>query len=541
MELMYILNVVPLIKIPRPNPQILSYFSDSKIGPGFLIKVPIRNKKINAIVLECSSMDKEKLRLKKYTNFEIKPIEKNKPLKQILNEKQIELLIWLSEYYFAPIGLFAKIFISKKLPIYTENSLILTPKIKGLVFSPFKKLKSITIEDADNDLYESWGRKPYYNAKNIVIQLAQIHNAKLILKSNLPSIETCYWAKQKKYQLFFQETRNKKQETNIVDMRNEMKGGNFSVISKKLQEQLQRFNKSILFIARRGTSTIVLCRECGYVAKCPFCEVPMIYHEDKPSRRLVCHHCGKDDIAPVLCPGCKSAKIKYLGAGTQKVENEIKKLFPDKKVFRLDSDISGKLEKQQEIIKEFNNSKNTILVGSQMILNKGLRAEFAGIVSMDTISNLPDFKSSERTYQTINQFINIADKSFLIQTYNPENKTIKLAIENDFNKFYNEEIEARKKFNYPPFSEIIKLSYSHKNFIKAKNESTILKEKLKQQAKNLSKVQILGPTPAFVSKEAGKYKWNIVIKSQLNIDEKNRLLIIVPSAWETEVDPESLL
>jgi len=560
MELMYILNVIPLIKIPRPNAQILSYFSDSKILPGSLVKISIRNRKINAVVLECKSLDQERLRLKKYINFEIKPIEKIISKESILNAKQSELLSWLSDYYFAPIGLFARIFISKNFETedakYNTQNLILTPKIKSLVFAPFKKLKSITIENSESDLYKSWGRKPYYNAKDVAIQLAKIHHAKLTLKSSFPSIKDYYWSKQKKYKMEIARPRRVslglKNSNLVVDMREEMKNKNYSAISEKLQDELRGAKKSILFIARRGTSTVVLCRDCGYIAKCPSCEIPMVYHEDKPSRRLVCHHCGKDDIAPVLCPNCKSIKIKYLGAGTQKIESEIKKLFPasptggpDKKIFRLDSDISEKPKEQQKIITEFNNSTNAILIGSQMILNKGLKANFVAIVSIDTILNLPDFESPERVFKIINQLMQIANNDFLIQTYNPENKTIKLAIENNFNKFYNEEIEARKKFNYPPFSEIIKLSYSHKDFTKAKNEGIILSEKLKIQISNIkcntSNFKLLGPTPAFISREKGTYKWNIIIKSQLTTEERNKILIIVPPTWEIEVNPENLL
>jgi len=536
---MYILNAIPLIKIPRPNSQILSYFSNFKIKPGFLIKVPLRNKKINAIVLECNTVEQERLRLKKYADFEIKPIEKLKNPKQILNKKQIELLIWLSEYYFAPIGQFARIFLSKNLPTHKNNSLILTPKTKRLVFSPFKKLKSIIVEDADNDLYESWGKKPYYNAKNIAIQLTQIHNAKLILKTNLPSIETYYWAKQKKYKLEIQDTKHKIQNTNIIDMRKEMVGGNFSPISKKLEEKITNSNKTILFIARRGTSTIVLCRECGYIAKCPSCDIPMVFHKDKPSRRLVCHHCGKDDIAPVLCPNCKSIKIKYLGSGTQKIEEKIKNNWPNKRVLRMDSDISEKPIDQQKIIQEFNNSQDAILIGSQMVLNKGLKADLTAVVSIDTVLNLPDFKTSERIFEIIGRIMNMSNKEFLIQTYNPDNKIFNLAIENNFNTFYNEEIKDREKFDYPPFSEIIKLSYFHKNFLKAKNEAKILFEKIKTQVANykISNIdfKMLGPTSAFIAKEKGLYKWNIIIKSKLTIRQRNKILIIIPSIWEVEV------
>jgi len=545
---MYILNVIPLIKIPYPNPQILSYFGEEKIKIGGVVKIPIRKKKINAIVVDCKKLEQEKIRLKKFSNFQIKPIEKIISKEPVLIEKQIKLLFWISDYYFAPIGLVARIFLSKKLPLYVKNSLILTPKNKGIIFSPFKNLESIIIEDESSDLYRSWGRKPYYDVRIIAKQLAKIHNAKLTLKIARPRRVS-------------PGLKNSK----LVDMREEMKNGNFSIISRGLQEALNKADKSILYIARRGTATFILCRECGYVSMCPACDVPMIYHEDKPSRRLVCHHCGKDDIAPVLCPKCKSIKIKYFGSGTQKVESEIKKLFPDKnpekspaaingaRIFRLDSDTAEKPEQQQKIIKEFNQNKSAILIGSQMLLNKGLEADLVAVISIETILNLPDYKSSERVFQTINQLQKMAKNDFLIQTYKPDNFTIKTALANDFKKFYDEEIKIRKAFNYPPFSQIIKLSFEHKDPITTKNEAKILMEKLKTQIKNFQPkagppraekidVELLGPVPAFIPKVARIYRWNIIIKSKIkDLNLRNRILIIVPSRWEIEVDPESLL
>jgi primosomal protein N' (replication factor Y) len=524
---MYILNVIPLIKIPYPNPQILSYFGEEKIKIGGVVKIPIRKKKINAIVVDCKKLEQEKIRLKKFADFQIKPIEKIISEEPILIDKQIKLLFWISDYYFAPMGLVARIFLSKKLPLYTKNSLILTPKNKGIIFSPFKNLESITIEDESSDLYRSWGRKPYYDVRTIAKQLAKIHNAKLTLKIARP-------------RRISPGLKNSK----LVDMREEMKNGNFSIISRGLQEALNKADKSILYIARRGTATFILCRECGYVSMCPDCDVPMIYHEDKPSRRLVCHHCGKDDIAPVLCPKCKSIKIKYFGAGTQKVESEIKKLFPDKRIFRLDSDVAEKLEQQQKIIQEFNQNKNAILIGSQMLLNKGLKANLVAIISIETILNLPDFKSSERVFQTINLLQKMAKNDFLIQTYKPDNFAIKTALANDFKKFYDEETKIRKAFNYPPFSQIIKLSFEHKDPITAKNQAKILMEKLKTQIRNLktSDIELFGPVPAFIPKVARIYRWNIIIKSSIkDLNLRNRILIIVPSRWEIEVDPETVL
>lgn len=520
-----------MIKIPRPNAQILSYFCNEKLNPGAAVKISIRNRKIKAIVLESKNLNQEKLRLKKLSDFEIKPIDKILSKEPVLTEKQLALLVWLSEYYFAPIGLFARIFLARRHSSSVSTGvettediqkLILTPKTKGLVFSAFKKLKSIIVENSESELYKSWGRRPYYDVRTIAKQLAKIHNARIkIVRSRRIGLGL----------------KNSK----LIDLREEMKNGNYSIISRELQEKLEQAclsaGRSILFIARRGTSTIVLCRECGYVAMCKNCDVPMVYHEDKASRKLVCHHCGKDDIAPVLCPDCKSIKIKYLGAGTQKVESEIKRLCLNKKILRLDSDISEKPAEQQKIINEFNNSENAILIASQMILNKGLKADLVAIISLDTILNLPDYQSTERVFNIISELRKMADKVFLIQTYNPENYVFKYAINNDVDGFYKEEMEIRKKFNYPPFSQIIKLTFEHKDPIKAKNEARILFEKLKTY-----KIKIFGPVPSFVSRVAGKYRWNIIIKNNIeDLNIRNKILIIIPSSWEVEVDPDDLL
>jgi len=562
---MYIISVIPLIKIPHPNPQLLSYFCAEKIKIGGLVKIPLRNKKINAIVVEQKKVEEQKFRLKKLADYTIKPIDKILSSEPVLTDKQLKLLFWFADYYFAPLGMVAKIFLSANSRIKKTRSqksripalggsasggkiqnLILTPATKSLVFAPFTNLKSIIIEDESSDLYKSWGRRPHYNARDIALELAKIHKAKLTLRSSLPSVETCYWAEQKKYKLTIQNQKSRAKNQKLIDMREEMRKGNFSIISKGLEEKLRNSKKAILYIARRGTSTFILCRECGYVSMCKDCELPMVFHEDKPSRRLVCHHCGKDDIAPVLCPNCKSAKIKYFGAGTQKVESEVKKLFLEKTALRLDSDIAEKSAQQEKILKYYKEGKNVILVGSQMLLNKNLKSDLAAIISIETILNLPDFKSQERVFQIINQMQKKAEKEFFLQTYNPENFTLKTALENNFEKFYNEEIKNRKAFNYPPFSQIIKLTYGHKNPLQAKNQARILDEKLKTRIRQLAitneQLAMLGPIPAFVLKEKNRYYWNIVLKSRIeDLNLRNKLLIIVPSDWEIEVDPETLL
>ncbi len=522
---MYIINVIPLTKIPHPNPQILSYFFSKKLDKGTLARIALRKKQINAIVISSENLEKKKLDIKKGASFQLKPIEKVVSKEPVLNKNQLKLLFWISEYYFTSIGPVARIFLSQKRPIYTKASLIIKPKNKGIVFSPFKNLKTIIIENEKSYLYRSWGRRPYYNAKDIAIQLAKIHKAKLTLKKELYRTD-------------------KKVEKQIIDMREEIKKGNYSILSKNLQEKLKKSKKSLLFISRRGAATFILCRDCGFVIKCSSCDVPMVYHQ---TIKLLCHHCGKEEKPPTLCPNCKGYRVKFFGAGTQRVETEIKKLLPKTKIFRLDSDTAEKPEQQQKIINKFNKLKNCILIGTQMLLEKNIKpVNLVGVISVETILNLPDYRSSERVFRIIKQLESLAKKEFIIQTYNPKNAAIKNALDKNWKKFYDEETKIRKALNYPPFSQIIKLTFEHKDPQKAKDETKILLEKLKQQAKNLQftiyNLELLGPVPAFIPKIAGKYRWQIVIKSKIkNIKQRNKLLMITPSTWEIEVDPESLL
>jgi len=553
---MYIINVIPLVKIPFPNPQILSYFFSKKLSKGALVRISLRKKQINAIVFSLENLEKKKLDIKKSASFKLKPIEKVVSKNPILTKNQIKLLLWFSEYYFSSLGLVARLFVPQKLinakksiinfqlSISNKAGLSLTPETKKDVFAPFNNLKSITVENADSQKYISWGRQPYYDARKIALQRGKILKAKITLKTNLPSIETYYWAGKNKYKLKIQDSRFKIQDSKIVDMRKEIKSGNYSIFSQELQKKLKKSKKSILYISRRGTATFILCRDCGYIIKCPRCEVPMTYHQNP---KLLCHHCGNEEKPPALCPNCKGYRIKYFGAGTQRVEIEIKKLLPKAKIFRLDSDTARKPEQQQKIINKFNALKNGILIGTQMLLEKDIKpTDLVGIVSVETILNLPDYRSSERVFKILNQLQLMSKKEFLIQTYNPKNTAIKNALDKNWKKFYDEEIKIRRAFNYPPFSQIIKLNFEHKDPQKAEQEAKILFEKLKTQAKNFQfsifNFQLFGPVPAFIPRIKGKYRWQIIIKNKIkNLKQRNKLLIIVPSNWNIEVDPESLL
>ncbi len=578
--MMYIINVIPLVKIPYPNSQILSYFFKEKLPKGALVQISLRKKQTNAIVFSSENLEKKKIDIKKGTSFKLKPIEKVISKNPVLTKNQFKLLFWFSEYYFSPLGLVTKLFVpreSYQMPIINKQTLKLTPETKKNVFFPFKNLKSIIIENADSPKYVSWGRQPYYNIQKVALQLAKIFKAKIVLKSTHPSVETYYWAQKNKYRLQIQDTRypgraprsgtGKIQNTKLVDMRKEIKKGNYSILSDELQKELKKARKSILYISRRGTATFILCRDCGHVLKCPYCDVPLVYHENTKYKiqdtkyYLLCHHCGNEEKPLTLCPNCKGYRIKYFGAGTQRVEMEIKNILPKTKVFRLDSDRAKTPAEQWKIIDKFNGFKNlprgkagAILIGTQMLFEKDIRPiNLIGVVSIETILNLPDYRSSERVFKILNQLRSMSKKKFLIQTYNPKNSAIINAVDNNWKKFYNEEIKIRKVLSYPPFSQIIKLSFEHKDPKKTEDEAKILLEKLKQQIKNLkfevNSLELLGPVPAFIPKIREKHRWNIVIKSKnpallAGRQEpriRNQLLMIVPPNWKIEVDPENLL
>ncbi len=561
---MYIINVIPLMKIPRPHPQILSYFFNQKLPPRCLVQVSIRNKKINALVLSSENLENKKIELRKKFSFELKSIQKVITENPVITKPQLQLLFWFSEYYFVSLGATARLFVSRKLvtakrfrknykiPVSNKKKLVLTPENKKEVFAGYKHLNTIIIRQADNFRYQSWGRKPYYNAQQVAFKLAEIFKASIDLKTDNPKIKTYYQSQNKqKYNLIIKRIKHKKNNSKLVDLRNEIKNKNYSIISKDLQTQLLASKKSILYIPRRGASTFILCRDCGHVLKCPHCDVPLVYHQGP---KLLCHHCGTEQKPPSLCPQCRGHRIKYFGAGTQKVETELKNILfasPLKKkikILRLDSDIAEKPEQQQKIINKFNKFPNAILIGTQMLIDKGINpADLVAIISIETLLNLPDYRSSEQVFRIITQLHTMSKKYFYVQTYNPDNFVFKTALDNNWEKFYNKEIEIRKSLKYPPFSQIIKLSFKHKNPKKANQEARILFTKLNQQIKSQlrskrSKIDLLGPVPAFIPKIAGKYQWHIVIKSQIkNLKTRNKLLKIIPPYWEIEVDSSSLL
>lgn len=346
--------------------------------------------------------------------------------------------------------------------------------VRSAVFVPFKNLNMIIIDESHDSSYEFHDNLKY---DTIEVAINRMKNkGKVVLGSATPSIESYFYAKKDFYNLCELKNRAKKGAflpvTKIVDMRDELIMGNISIFSRELkgaiEEKLKKKEQIILFLNRRGFSNFISCRSCGEVIKCEDCDISMTYHKAK--NRLICHYCGKTKPLPKVCPSCGSKFIKQFGVGTQKVEEEVNKLFPEARVLRMDRDTTTKkdsFEKFYEIVK---NKEADIIIGTQMV-SKGFDFEnvtLVGIVAADMSLYISDYKAKERTFQLITQVAGRAGRAskkgeVIVQTYSPDSEIIKYSASGDYEDFYNYEIEERKLFLYPPYRKLIEFEFSSYN------------------------------------------------------------------------------
>ena len=397
---------------------------------------------------------------------------------------------------------------------------------RSAIFAPFSNLKLIIIDEEHESSYKSES-KPKYHAKEIAYQRQQIENCVVVLGSATPSIETYFDALQHKIELIEMKNRVNKcilPKVEIVDMRTELEEGNRSIFSSTLLESisnnLEKNEQTILFLNRRGYSTFVSCRSCGDVIKCHNCNIALTYH--KSNDTLMCHYCGLQRRNPSQCPSCSSKYIKYFGIGTQRIEQEIKNLFPKASTIRMDMDTTSTKFSHQDILQKFEIENINILIGTQMIA-KGLdfpNVTLVGVVSADTSLNIDDFRAQERTFQLLTQVAGRAGRghkegSVVIQTYDPLNYSIVYAKNHDFFSFYENEIITRKTLSYPPFVDLISVIISDSDNNYAKNITFEFAKKIKNGFDdNNIKYIILKPTQAPISRIKQKYRWRILIKIQ---------------------------
>ncbi|MDI3535460.1 MAG: hypothetical protein PWQ82_1825 [Thermosediminibacterales bacterium] len=394
---------------------------------------------------------------------------------------------------------------------------------RSAVFAPVKNLGIIIIDEEHETSYKQL-EDPKYNAIEIAEHRAKTEGAIVVMGSATPSIESYYRAQ--KGELVLAELRHRINNrplplVEVVDMKKELKQGNRSIFSRKLYNEikstLDKNQQVLLFLNRRGYSTFILCRECGLVLKCPHCEISLTYHFD--TNTVKCHYCGFEQNSPDICPKCKGRSIRYFGIGTQKVEQEIKRAFQNYKVARMDSDTTTRKGSHKRILDDFKEKKIDILIGTQMI-SKGLdfpNIGLVGVVTADTLLNLPDFRAGERTFQLITQVAgrtgrgNIPGK-VIVQTYHPEHYSIKAAKAHDYITFFNHEIVLREKFLYPPFTEMVYLVISGTDEKDVIRYSNILADLLNKYL-DIKKFEIIGPSPAPISKIKDRFRWQILIKS----------------------------
>ncbi|SQB97683.1 primosome assembly protein PriA [Clostridium paraputrificum] len=404
---------------------------------------------------------------------------------------------------------------------------------RSAIFLPLDNLGIIIIDEEHENTYKS-EQNPKYLTKEVAKFLSEIKGCKYILGSATPSIETYYEALNGKLELVEIKNRVSNRplpQMEIVDMREELKSRNLSLLSRSLynemKETLERKEQIILFLNRRGFSSFVSCRSCGYVFKCPECDLSMTYHKNG---YLICHYCGRAQREQKVCPECGSKYVKFFGAGTQRVEEEVKKYFPKARVMRMDVDTTRNKDSHENIYNAFKSGEGDVLIGTQMV-SKGLdfkNVTLVGVLAADISLNIPDYRSSERTYQIITQVAGRAGRGekkgkVVIQTYTPNSLSLQYAIENNYNDLYNEEIKVRKIMNYPPFSTIFLINSISKDERKLKGFMNKVGESLRKLLDSRENIQILGPVPCIITKLKDNYRWQIIIKG--NLDNKLKLKI----------------
>ena len=411
---------------------------------------------------------------------------------------------------------------------------------RSAIFAPINNLGLIIIDEEHDSSYKS-ETNPRYNAKELAGYIAKQNSIPLILGSATPDVCTYYKAKNNNIELLELTKRANNSKLPIVetvDLRMELANGNKSILSEKLYNEIEKNlldkKQTILFLNRRGYSTFVMCRDCGYTVKCKNCNITMTYHLN--TNKLKCHYCGHEEKSVLECPECHSKNIKYFGTGTQKLEEEINKIFPNASTIRMDIDTVSKKNSHEEILNKFKNENIDILIGTQMVV-KGHHfpnVTLVGVIAADSSLYIEDYKASERTFQILTQVAGRAGREKLpgrviIQTYNPENFAIECSKKQDYDKFYETEIELRKQLKYPPFCDIISIGLTDIDNNKIKNVS----ERLYKNIKNLiekenTNIFIYKPLPCPIDKIKNRYRWRIIIKGKLT----NKLINVINKAIE---------
>jgi primosomal protein N' (replication factor Y) len=417
--------------------------------------------------------------------------------------------------------------------------------------APLADIGLIVVDEEHDAAYKS-DRTPRLQARDAAIALGRLAGAAVVLGSATPSVETVGRVREGRYRHVVLPDRptGAPPRVEVVDLRAELAAGNRGLLSGQLRNALQSLpegERAILVINRRGTASVVVCRDCGYVQRCPECERSLVYHQAGITLR--CHHCGTASPLASRCPACKSPRIRYLGGGTQRVEDEVKATFPHLRVGRLDRDVAEHKGAVERVLDAFAEGRLDVLVGTSLVA-KGLdipEVTLVGVVSADVALNLPDERAAERTYQLLTQAVGRAGRGELpglaiIQTYQPDHAAIQAVANADASAFYDSELEVRRRFGSPPFGRLVKLTVGLPDHLAAEQEAGAMADRLRvacaSAAAEGNRVAVLGPAPAYVARRAGRWRWNVVLRG----DRPVEILGTPPGApWSIDVDPDSLL
>ena len=397
---------------------------------------------------------------------------------------------------------------------------------RSAVFAPLENIGLIVMDEEQEYSYKS-SASPRFHARDVA-KLRCVHNScMLLLSSATPSMESYFLAKSGRYSLYTLTKRYgtaKLPKVTTVDMNRELQAGGSSYLSSELLEAIEKNlddgRQSIILLNRRGHNTFVACRSCRSVISCPNCSISLTYHS--ANNRLMCHYCGYSVPVPKECPGCRSDKLRFSGAGTQKAENELAELFPQAKILRLDTDSTMQRYSYEKKLSAFQRGEYDIMLGTQMVA-KGLDFEnvtLVGVLSSDDLMHNDDFRSYERTFSLLTQVVGRSGRGeqegrAIIQTFEPENPVIEMAAEQDYIKFYQNEIDLRKIMLYPPFSDICMVCFVSEYRDKANAAAHYFEKSLAAiAAESYSELplRVIGPTPAVVARVSGRYRFRLIIK-----------------------------
>ncbi|WHX63490.1 primosomal protein N' [Peribacillus frigoritolerans] len=403
---------------------------------------------------------------------------------------------------------------------------------RSAVFAPFENLGLIIIDEEHESSYKQ-EETPRYHARDVAIERAKSYGCPVILGSATPTLESFARAKKNVYKLLTLSQRMNKNAlpaVDIVDMREELRTGNRSMFSEllftRLKDRLEKGEQTVLMLNKRGHSSFVMCRSCGLVINCPNCDISLTYHRFNDIMK--CHYCGFEEGMPSVCPECESEHIRFFGTGTQKVEEELAKILPEARVIRMDVDTTSKKGSHERLLNAFGEGKADILLGTQMIA-KGLdfpNITLVGVLSADTMLHLPDFRSSEKTFQLLTQVSGRAGRHQLpgevvIQTYTPEHYSIELSALQDYDAFYEREMYLRRQSHYPPYYYVVLITVSHEDLMKTVSVTEKITNYLGSRLNRDSVV--LGPVASPISRINNRYRYQCLIKYKREPDLNQHL------------------